>query len=127
MPVCRAVGIVSGIMEEDVWLNRLTLLGKRENLMPFHDKQNFTGRYLELLANEEERIVWEYETDTVPLEEIKGLSKDWPRLTFLLEFENRVQRIKGAGEIPRRRGGALATEVLSLLVIRLPGSGILVV
>ena len=61
-------------------------------------------KHVELLENSPRRFACQFENQACLLQLLKRLSRGWPRLTFLLDFENEQQRIKGlakaeAGEL----------------------------
>ena len=83
----------------DKWCNnRLTVLGPKPDLQRFlkskWDRQ-VHARHGEWLENFPRRFVCQFETDEPPLKELRGLSRRWRRLVFLLDYEVESERQKG--------------------------------
>src|SRR5438105_1371303 len=87
----------------DPWTdNRLTILGPTREIAAFEFKSNWLvklgGKHSELYECAARRHVWWFETGPEPpMSEMVVLSKKWPRVTFLLDYENRIDRFKGMG------------------------------
>ena len=78
--------------------NRLTVLGPRIVLKEFlltDWGKKLRAQYFNLLENSKTRFVGELETTVIALHRITALSEKWPRLVFLLDYENEKSRIKG--------------------------------
>jgi len=88
--------------------NRLTIIGPARDLNKFdRDERWLTvagARHLELLEHSRERHAWQFETDAGPPEFLRVLSRQWQNLTFLLDYDCEVQRLKG---LVKARNGRL--------------------
>ncbi len=88
--------------------NRLTIIGRRNGVKLFDNDigwpAKFGARHRELQECSPTRLVWLFETDTPPLEQMKRLSLRHPRLTFLLEYDREDARVKG---LAKARAGRL--------------------
>jgi hypothetical protein len=91
-------------------VNRLAVIGRLDRMTAFQKRSRWQAvlhaRFGELLEMSEDRFAWSFETDAVPVEEIRKLSRRRPELVFLLDYEIAESRIKGivkarAGEIER--------------------------
>lgn len=85
--------------------NRLTVVGSQRDLPLFKNSSwdaSLQARYLELLESSPCRFVCQYETDTHHLKRLQSLSRRWPGLVFLLDYEFR--RSKG---LAKAKGGKL--------------------
>lgn len=51
------------------------------------------AKYIEVIELSAKRESWQFQTDTIPIEPLRRLSVRWPKLTFLLDYEQ--ERIKG--------------------------------
>jgi hypothetical protein len=89
------------------WSNRLTVIGSKRQVQRFR-KSNWNtslcARHCELLENSPTRFACEFKTERLLPESLRKLSRRWPRLTLLLDFESETKRIKGlakakAGEL----------------------------
>lgn len=89
------------------WNNRLTVLGSKRQVQRFQKSNWNTAlrvRHCELLENSPTRFAFEFTSERSLPESLRKLSRRWPRLTFLLDFESEAIRIKGlakakAGEL----------------------------
>ena len=87
--------------------NRLIVLGARSTVKRFirsRWEQTLGARYGDWLQNSPGRYVCQFDTEALLLEQLKKLSRQWPTLTFLLDYELERKRTKGlakakAGEI----------------------------
>ena len=79
--------------------NRLTIIGPVRDLNKFYRDErwlsNSGARHLELLEHSRERHAWQFETDPQPPVYLRVLSRQWPDLTFLLDYDCEDQRLKG--------------------------------
>jgi hypothetical protein len=78
--------------------NRLTVLGSKEKIQGFLKSRwdrRLRARYCEWMENFPRRVVCLYETDEPPLEPLRKLSRRWPQLVFLLDWEWEDRRFKG--------------------------------
>ena len=87
--------------------NRLTVLGAKREVQRFQNsawERHLRARYLEALQFSPRRFVSLFETDPHDLRRLQSLSRRWPGLVLLLDFEVMHRRIKGlakaqAGEL----------------------------
>lgn len=88
--------------------NRLTIIGPAKDLNRFYrDKHWLTvagARHLDLLEHSRARHAWQFETDPGPPVYLRVLSRQWHTLTFLLDYDCEVQRLKG---LVKARNGRL--------------------
>ncbi len=76
--------------------NRLTVVGERRKMRIFQNSDwlpVFAGCHAELLELSPPRFVCYFETSRPPLPALQQLSRDYPKLVFLLEYE--TTRCKG--------------------------------
>ncbi len=95
----------------DVCQNRLTVIGSRRDVLKFRNSTWETflrARYLEPLELSPRRFVCQFETDQPDLQRMQILSRRWPGLVLLLDFE--VRRIKGLAKL---KAGTLEYHVVS--------------
>lgn len=81
--------------------NRLIVLGAKPTVRRFvHGtwERTLRARYGEWLQNSPGRYVHQFETEMRPLEQLKKLSRQWPTLTLLLDYELERQRTKGVAK-----------------------------
>ena len=92
-------------------INRLTVIGSKRQVLLFR-KSNWEAalhpRYFELMENSPHRYIGQFYTDSMVLEPLRKLSRRFPRLVFLVEWEAEAERIKGlakaaAGELGEYR------------------------
>ena len=78
--------------------NRLAVLGSKRQVGLFQ-KTNWVrrlrARHVELLENSPRRYTCQFETESAALKSLMPLSRRWPRLTFLLDYEIEERRMKG--------------------------------
>jgi hypothetical protein len=70
--------------------NRLIVLGAKTTVRQFvasNWEQTLGARYGDWLQNSPGRYVCQFETEVRPLEQLTKLSRQWPTLTFLLDYE----------------------------------------
>jgi hypothetical protein len=87
--------------------NRLTVLGAKREVQRFQNspwERHLRARYPEPLEFSPRRFVCLFETDPHELQRLQTLSRRWPGLVLLLDFEMARRRIKGlakaqAGEL----------------------------
>ena len=88
--------------------SRLTILGPASDLKRFERKSDWVreaaAKYVELLENSPDRHAWQFETDGPPLKFLKSISARWRFLTFLLDYDQEDERIKG---LAKAKGGKL--------------------
>ncbi len=84
---------------------RLTVIGVKQDVAAFqrsHWLIQLQGRYQDPLELSPRRFVCVFETDGHDLSRLQKLSRRWPGLVFLLDYE--VRRIKG---LAKAKGGEL--------------------
>jgi hypothetical protein len=90
-------------------INRLTAIGSKRQVQLFQ-KSNWAtalgARHCELLENSPARFACQFETEAPPLESLGELSRRWPRLTLLLDYEAEEERIKG---LAKAQAGQIAS------------------
>jgi len=87
--------------------NRLTVLGTKREIQRFQNsawERHLLARYLEPLELSPRRFVCQFETDPHDLKRLQSLSRRWPGLVLLLDFELTRRRIKG---LAKARAGEL--------------------
>src|SRR5260370_36330172 len=80
------------------WINRLTVFGPEKELTRFLKgrwKNALRGRFWELLETMRIRWGFQFETESSPVQSLERLSRRWPTLVFVLEYENETKRTKG--------------------------------
>jgi hypothetical protein len=91
-----------------LWKCRLTVVNSQRTSGLFAAssgwKRTLSAAHVEWLELAVHRDVCQFETDQLPVESLRRLSRRWPTLTFLLDYENELNRIKGlakakAGEV----------------------------
>jgi hypothetical protein len=89
----------------DNWSNdRLTVVGPEEDLARFLKSQWYRrlgARHGEMMENFRRRHVGVFETDEPPIEPLRKLSRRWPTLIFMLDYEVQVEPIKGLAKLSR--------------------------
>jgi hypothetical protein len=94
--------------------NRLTVVGPVTELKAFDKNVSLElelgARHPEVLELSARRLAWQFESDSPPLEPMKRLSARHPLLTFLLDYDQEDQRIKG---LAKAKGGRLAHRQVS--------------
>ena len=78
--------------------NRLTAIGAKTGLQSFLKSRWETAlgaKHCELLENSPGRFSCQFETENLPVESLKRLSWQSPRVTLLLDYEMEKTRIKG--------------------------------
>ena len=93
--------------------NQLTVLGALRAGQLFRNSQwgiTLRARYLEPLEFSPRRFVCRFETTGHDLTRLQTLSRQWPRLVLLLDFEIPTQRIKG---IAKAKAGELEQCIIS--------------
>lgn len=80
------------------WHCRLTVVGSQARVERFQKSnwdRHLKARHGDLLENSPGRIAWQFDSTGSLLEPLRHLSRDWPRLVFLLDYEAEGQREKG--------------------------------
>jgi hypothetical protein len=78
--------------------NRLTVLGSKAQVQRFQKgnwDRSLRVRHSELLESSPNRFACQFETECPPLESLRRLSRRWPRLVFVLNYEVKANRIMG--------------------------------
>jgi hypothetical protein len=91
--------------------NRLTVIGARRLVQRFQQStwaKALGANHCELLENSPRRFSCQFEAGNPPPESLMRLSRHWPTLTFLLDYEVPAKRVKGlakakAGELVDHR------------------------
>jgi len=86
---------------------RLTVIGTKGDVLRFQYsrwEKSLQARYTEPIEWPPRRFVCQFETIGCDLNQLQSLSRRWPRLVFLLDYEIRRRRVKGivkakAGEL----------------------------
>ncbi len=77
--------------------NRLTVLGSNRQVELFQQsnwERRLHAPFSELLEYSPGRFACQFETESAPLKSLRQLSRRWPRLKFLLDYEIEASRIK---------------------------------
>jgi hypothetical protein len=83
---------------DEPWQYRLTVVGSGAELRRLgksHWNRRLNARHGELLENSPGRITWQFDSTGPLLERLKALSRHWPQLILLLDYEMERQRTKG--------------------------------
>ena len=84
-------------------INRLTVTGSGKDLKRWEAGGDWIqaagGKYSELLEHSARRQAWQFETAAPPLEYFKHLSTQWPRLIFIVEYDEQGRRVKGLAKM----------------------------
>jgi len=95
-------------MPKQVCNNRLTIIGPKADLKGCTEPSwevAVQAKHIELLEASPKRMAWQFETEAKPpLHWLPEVSWRWPRLTFLLDYENEQARFKG---LAKAKGGAV--------------------
>lgn len=86
--------------------NRLTAIGAKTGLQSFLKSRWETAlgvKHCELLENSPGRFSCQFETENPPLESLKRLSRRWPRMILLLDYEVEKTRIRGLAKVQAGR------------------------
>ncbi len=89
-------------------LNRLLVVGPASDLKALDRNEEWAemagAKYIELLEHSPTRHAWQFETEAPPLQFLRVISRRWPSLTFVLDYDREAQRLKG---LVRARNGRL--------------------
>lgn len=87
--------------------NRLTILGQPPAVGAFAASpwlKALHGRHPEVYYLGKNRHEWWFESESQPpLPELENLSRQWPDLVFLLEFDSEKNRVKGLAKVETGR------------------------
>src|SRR6266404_1432951 len=89
------------------WIIRLTVFAPQKVLTRFlksNWERSLSGRFWELRENMRTRVGWQFETQSSPILSVEALSRRWPRLVLILEWENETRRMMG---LAKARAGRL--------------------
>ena len=78
--------------------NRLTVMGPKKQVWLFEStrwKQRLRARFCEPMLRINGRLIWEFKTETPPIQSLRKLSAHWSRLVLLLDYESQREREKG--------------------------------
>jgi hypothetical protein len=82
-----------------VWAeNRLLVVGSNSEVQLFRTSnwnRRLRGRFGELIENTRGRFNWAFVTEAPPIESLTRLSKRWPQLVLILDYEVQRERLKG--------------------------------
>ena len=87
------------------WIIRLTVFAPQKVLARFlksNWEPSLSGRFWELRENMRTRVGWQFETQSSPILSVEALSRRWPRLVLILEWENETRRTMG---LAKAKGG----------------------
>jgi hypothetical protein len=87
--------------------DRLVVLGSQAQVQRFQASnwnQALRAWHGELLENSPRRFACQFDTEGSPLEPLRRLSRRWPQLVLLLDYEMEPKRIKG---LAKARAGQL--------------------
>jgi len=95
-------------MPESVCINRLIIVGTRADVKACSEsswEQAIQAKHVELLEACPKRMAWQFETGAKPpLHWLPEVSWRWPKLTFLLDYEEEKARFKG---LAKAKSGAV--------------------
>jgi hypothetical protein len=98
----------------DECVNRLLVVGPALDVTAFERSADWTeavsAKHVELLEQAPARHAWQFETDVPPLKSLRDLSRDWPFLTFVLDYDCEVKRVKGL--VRFKHGQSVHSQVL---------------
>jgi hypothetical protein len=84
------------------WINRLRVFGTKKELTKFvrsNWEKNLHGQFWELQENMRTRFGCQFETESSPIQSIEALLRRWPRITFVLHWENETKRRMGLAKV----------------------------
>ena len=80
------------------WINRLTVFAPQKQLRNFIKsrwERRLRGRFWELRENMRTRVGWQFETESSPIPAIEALSRRWPKMVLIIEWDNETKRTLG--------------------------------
>jgi hypothetical protein len=86
--------------------NHLLILGAKSTLKKFQRddwERVLRARFVELIEISPTRFVCSFETHVLPTVERTRLSRRWPTLTFVIDYEMRGKRIKGLVKLKNKK------------------------
>ena len=91
----------------DRWINQLTVFAPQKKLGEFLKtpwERSLSGRFWELRENMRTQVGWQFETESSPIPSVEALSRRWPKLVLVLQWENETKRMMG---LAKARAGRL--------------------
>jgi len=89
------------------WINQLTIFAPQKDMKPFLKsrwERTRSGRFWELQENMRTRAGFQFETQSSPIRSVEALSRRWPKLVLVLQWENETKRRMG---LAKSKGGRL--------------------
>ena len=87
--------------------NRLTIVGPSKDLKAFYRDERWMAaagaRHIDLMEHLPDRHAWQFNTDSPPLPFLGTVSRQWPSLTFLLDYDCEDERLKGLAKAKNGR------------------------
>ena len=83
---------------DNFWYCRLTVLGSKARVERFQKSnwnRHLKARHGDLLENSHGRFCCQFEADDPPLESLKVMSRRWPKLTIVFDYEEQAKQVKG--------------------------------
>jgi hypothetical protein len=87
--------------------NQLTVIGPKERVKRLRDSdwaETLAIRHFELLENSPRRFASQFDTEALAIQLVERLSRQWPRLSFILHYEAEASRVMG---LLKAKGGRL--------------------
>lgn len=89
------------------WINQLTVFAPQKQLrqlLKSHWERSLSGRFWELRENMRTRVGWQFETESSPIPAVEVLSRRWPKVVLVIQWENETKRRIG---LAKTRAGRL--------------------
>src|SRR3974377_12204 len=87
--------------------NRLLIVGPAKDLRRFPRGEHWMaaagGRHFELMEHSPSRHAWQFDSDAPPLQWLRTISRKWPFLVFLIDYDCEDQRLKGLAKVRNGR------------------------
>ena len=91
-----------------LWKCRLAVVDSKGTVARFAASSGWTRSlgvcHLDWLELSPGRHVCQFETDRAPVTQMQRISRRWPSLTFLLDYEDETHRIKGLAKAKSGEG-----------------------
>jgi hypothetical protein len=86
-----------GVAVKPCCTSRLLVIGPVKDLRRFYREEPWMAqvRHIELLEHSPDRHSWQFETDMPPVPLLRAMSREWPGLIFLLDYDCESERVKG--------------------------------
>ena len=98
----------------DEYVNRLLVVGPALDVTAFERSADWMeavgAKHVELLEQAPTRHAWQFETDAPPLKSLRDLSRRWPFLTLVLDYDCEDKRLKGL--VRFKHGKSVHSQVL---------------